>query len=158
MASDDRQQRSRAGSAKVLNNGANPSAPPGSSDPQSRLTASKRERAAVNGVSASAAVLLLSSAFGYPLSTTHVAIGSIIGSGGLYSLSLGPNRARAATAGADGGDSDVLVGGSAAGMVLAALAFLIILAAVGRRIYEIYQIGHPPRRPGSDREVRKSTR
>jgi hypothetical protein len=62
--------------------------------------------------------------------------------GGLYSLSLGPNRARAA--GADGGaDSDVLIGGSVLGMVLAALAFLIVLAAVGWSIYEIYQIGHP---------------
>ena len=62
--------------------------------------------------------------------------------GGLYSLSLGPNRARAA--GADGGaDSDVLVGGSVIGIVLAVLAFLIVLAAVGWSIYEIYQIGHP---------------
>jgi hypothetical protein len=64
--------------------------------------------------------------------------------GGLYALSLGPNRARAATAGADGGaDSDVLVGGSVLGMVLAAIAFLIVLAAIGWSIYEIYQIGHP---------------
>jgi hypothetical protein len=62
--------------------------------------------------------------------------------GGLYSLSLGPRRARAA--GADGGaDSDVLIGGSVMGMVLAAIAFLIVLAAVGWSIYEIYQIGHP---------------
>ena len=61
---------------------------------------------------------------------------------GLYSLSLGPRRAK--LAGADGGaDSDVLVGGSAIGMVLAAIAFLIILAAIGWGIYEIYQIGHP---------------
>jgi hypothetical protein len=64
--------------------------------------------------------------------------------GGLYSLSLGPNRARASAVGADGGtDSDVLVGGSVIGMVLAAIAFLIILAAVGWCIYEIYEIGHP---------------
>ena len=64
--------------------------------------------------------------------------------GGLYALSLGPHRARAATAGADGGaDSDVLVGGSVLGMVLAAIAFLIVLAAVGWSIYEIDQIGHP---------------
>jgi hypothetical protein len=63
--------------------------------------------------------------------------------GGLYSLSLGPNRARAATAGADGGDSDVLVGGSVIGTVLAAIAFLIILAAIGWSIYEIYTLGHP---------------
>ena len=61
--------------------------------------------------------------------------------GGLYSLSLGPRRAR--VAGADGTDSDVLVGGSVVGMVLAAIAFLIVLAAIGWSIYEIYQIGHP---------------
>jgi len=63
--------------------------------------------------------------------------------GGLYALSLGPNRARAATAGAEGGDSDVLVGGSVTGMVLAAIAFLIILAAIGWSVYEIYYLGHP---------------
>jgi hypothetical protein len=63
--------------------------------------------------------------------------------GGLYALSLGPNRARAATAGAEGGDSDVLVGGSVVGMVLAAVAFLIILAAIGWSVYEIYTLGHP---------------
>ncbi|HXT90680.1 MAG TPA: hypothetical protein VN714_15615 [Trebonia sp.] len=63
--------------------------------------------------------------------------------GGLYALSLGPNRARAATAGADGGDSDVLIGGSVAGMVLAAIAFLIVLAAIGWSVYEIYTLGHP---------------
>jgi hypothetical protein len=63
--------------------------------------------------------------------------------GGLYSLSLGPNRARAAAAGADGADSDVLVGGSIVGMVLAAIAFLIILAAIGWCVYEIYTLGHP---------------
>ncbi len=62
--------------------------------------------------------------------------------GGLYALSLGPNRARAAGAGADT-DSDVLVGGSVTGMVLAAIAFLIVLAAIGWGIYEVYQIGHP---------------
>jgi hypothetical protein len=63
--------------------------------------------------------------------------------GGLYSLSLGPHRARAATAGADGGDSDVLVGGSVIGIAIAVLCFLIVLAAIGWSIYEIYQIGHP---------------
>jgi hypothetical protein len=61
--------------------------------------------------------------------------------GGLYTLSLGPRRAQAA--GADGTDSDVLVGGSMLGMVLAAIAFLVVLAAIGWSIYEIYQIGHP---------------
>jgi hypothetical protein len=50
-----------------------------------------------------------------------------------------------ATAGADGGDeSDALVGGNVLGMVLAAIAFLIVLAAIGWGIYEVYQIGHPP--------------
>ena len=63
--------------------------------------------------------------------------------GGLYSLSLGPHRARAAAAGGDGGDSDVLVGGSVAGIAIAVVCFLIVLAAVGWSIYEIYQIGHP---------------
>jgi hypothetical protein len=61
--------------------------------------------------------------------------------GGLYSLSLGPRRAQ--TAGADGADSDVIVGGSIIGIVLAVIAALIILAAIGWSIYEIYQIGHP---------------
>ena len=63
--------------------------------------------------------------------------------GGLYSLSLGPNRTRAAAAGGDGAESDVLVGGSIAGLVLAATAFLIVLAAVGWSVYEIYTLGHP---------------
>jgi hypothetical protein len=63
--------------------------------------------------------------------------------GGLYTLSWGPKTAR--TAGADGGaDSDVVVGGNVLGMVLAAIAFLIVLAAIGWGIYEVYQIGHPP--------------
>jgi hypothetical protein len=66
--------------------------------------------------------------------------------GGLYAMSLGPHRARAATAGGEGGDSDVLIGGSIVGLVLAILAFLIVLAAVGWSIYEIYQIGHPAKK------------
>jgi hypothetical protein len=78
-----------------------------------------------------------------------VVFGLIAGAGlpalfaaGLYSLSLGPRRAR--LAGADGGaDSDVLIGGSVIGMVVAAICFLVILAAIGWGIYEIYQIGHP---------------
>ena len=62
--------------------------------------------------------------------------------GGLYTLSWGPKTAH--TAGADGGaDSDVVVGGNVLGMVLAAIAFLIVLAAIGWGIYEVYQIGHP---------------
>ena len=65
--------------------------------------------------------------------------------GGLYTLSWGPRTGKLATAGADGGgDSDALVGGNVLGMVLAAIAFLIVLAAIGWGIYEVYQIGHPP--------------
>jgi hypothetical protein len=62
--------------------------------------------------------------------------------GGLYALSQGP---RTRVAGADGTytDSDALVGGSAIGVVLAAIAFLIVLAAIGWGVYEVYQIGHP---------------
>ena len=60
---------------------------------------------------------------------------------GLYSLSRGPRTAR--TAGAAGTDSDVLVGGSTLGMVVAAICFLAVLAAIGWGIYEIYQLGHP---------------
>lgn len=56
---------------------------------------------------------------------------------GLYSLSKGPK-----TAGA-GADSDVVVGGNPAGMLVAAICFLIVLAAIGWGIYEVYQIGHP---------------
>src|ERR1700728_4367777 len=64
--------------------------------------------------------------------------------GGLYTLSWGPRTGTVATAGADGGDdSDALVGGNVLGMVLAAIAFLIVLAAIGWGIYEVYQIGHP---------------
>ena len=56
---------------------------------------------------------------------------------GLFSLSKGP---RAQTAGAD---SDVLVGGSVVGVVIAAVCVLVVLAAIGWGIYEVYQIGHP---------------
>ena len=73
-----------------------------------------------------------------------VVFGLVLGAGlpslfavGLFSLSRGP-RARAA-----GTDSDVLVGGNPLGIVLAAVCFLIILAAIGWGIYEVYQIGHP---------------
>jgi hypothetical protein len=62
--------------------------------------------------------------------------------GGLYALSQGP---RTRLAGADGSstDTDALVGGSIIGMLLAAIAFLIVLAAIGWGVYEVYQIGHP---------------
>jgi hypothetical protein len=73
-----------------------------------------------------------------------VVFGLVLGAGlpslfavGLFSLSKGP---RAQTAGAD---SDVLVGGSVAGMFIAAFCFLVVLAAIGWGIYEVYQIGHP---------------
>ena len=59
---------------------------------------------------------------------------------GLYALSRGP---RLQTAGADSEDSGTLAGGSVPGMVIAAICFLIVLAAIGWGIYEIYQIGHP---------------
>ena len=36
-----------------------------------------------------------------------------------------------------------VVGGNVLGMVIAAICFLIILAAIGWGIYEVYQIGHP---------------
>ena len=62
--------------------------------------------------------------------------------GGLYALSQGP-RTRLAAADGTTTDTDVLVGGSIVGMVLAAIAFLIVLAAIGWGIYEVYQIGHP---------------
>lgn len=73
-----------------------------------------------------------------------VVFGLIAGAGlpalfatGLVALSKG---GRARTAGAD---SDVLVGGNPVGIVLAALCFLVVLAAIGWGIYEVYQIGHP---------------
>ena len=56
-------------------------------------------------------------------------------------LAKGP---RAQTAGAD---SDAVVGGSLAGMVVAALCFLIVLAALAWGIYEVYKIGHPAPAP-----------
>lgn len=78
-----------------------------------------------------------------------VVFGLIAGAGlpalfalGMLSLGRGPKAARATTAG--GADSDdVLVGGSTLGMAGAAISFLIVLAAIGWGIYEIYQIGHP---------------
>jgi hypothetical protein len=79
-----------------------------------------------------------------------VVFGLIAGAGlpalfafGLRELSL-PGGGRTQTAGAGGDtDSDRLVGGNPVGMVIAAICFLIILAAVGWGIYEVYQIGHP---------------
>ena len=57
---------------------------------------------------------------------------------GMRALALPGSRVQTA-----GADSDHLVGGNVLGMVVAAICFLIILAALGWGIYEIYQIGHP---------------
>jgi hypothetical protein len=85
-----------------------------------------------------------------------VVFGLIAGAGlpaifaaGMFSLSRGPRTARAAGAGAGtatgaaAADSDVLVGGSTIGLVGAAICFLVVLAAIGWGVYEVYQIGHP---------------
>jgi cytochrome c biogenesis factor len=76
-----------------------------------------------------------------------VVYGLIFGAGlpalfaiGLRTLSW-PGGTRVQTAG--GGDSDHLVGGNILGMVIAAIIFLAILAALGWCVYEVYQIGHP---------------
>jgi hypothetical protein len=62
---------------------------------------------------------------------------------GLYALSRGP-RLATATAGPDGADtSDTVVGGSVIGMIVAAICFLIILAAIGWGVHYIYVSGHP---------------
>jgi len=56
---------------------------------------------------------------------------------GLLSLSRGPKTRTA------GADSEDIVGGSLAGMIIAAVCFLVVLAAIGWGIYEVYRIGHP---------------
>jgi hypothetical protein len=82
-----------------------------------------------------------------------VVVGLIAGAGlpalfaiGMVALSQ-PGGARAQAAGAGGGsetvESDSLVGGSVLGMIAGAICFLIVLAAIGWGIYEIYQSGHP---------------
>jgi hypothetical protein len=63
---------------------------------------------------------------------------------GLRALALGGGTATA-TAGdttATGG-SDKLVGGSPVGMIAAGVCFLVVLAAIGWSIYEIWYLGHP---------------
>jgi hypothetical protein len=66
---------------------------------------------------------------------------------GMTSLTRGGRGSRGATATAGtagpGGGNDVLIGGSAIGMMIAAICFLIVLAAIGWGIFEIYQSGHP---------------
>jgi hypothetical protein len=73
-----------------------------------------------------------------------VVFGLIAGAGlpaifaaGLYSLSRGPKTRTA------GADSDVVIGGNPAGVLVAAVCFLIVLAAIAWGIYEVYKIGHP---------------
>jgi hypothetical protein len=69
---------------------------------------------------------------------------------GLRTLSW-PSGARVQTAGAGAGaagagptaDNDRLIGGNVLGLIIAAIIFLIILAALGWSVYEVYQIGHP---------------
>jgi hypothetical protein len=56
---------------------------------------------------------------------------------GLYSLSKGPKTQTA------GGDSDVVIGGNPVGILVAAICFLVVLAAIAWGIYEVYKIGHP---------------
>jgi hypothetical protein len=62
-----------------------------------------------------------------------------------------PGGARVQTAGAGAGsaggdlgaDNDRLIGGNVLGMIIAVIIFLIILAALGWCVFEVYQIGHP---------------
>jgi hypothetical protein len=84
-----------------------------------------------------------------------VVVGLIAGAGlpalfavGMVALSL-PGGGRAQTAGASGetAKSDSLVGGNVLGMIAGAICFLIVLAAIGWGIYEVYQIGHPAPTP-----------
>jgi hypothetical protein len=73
-----------------------------------------------------------------------VVYGVVLGAGlpalfavGLVALSKGPK------AQTEGGDSDALIGGNPLGMLIAAICFLAVLAAIGWGIWEVYQIGHP---------------
>jgi hypothetical protein len=61
---------------------------------------------------------------------------------GLRTLAWPGGGARVQTAGADS-DSDQVVGGNILGMIIAVIIFLVILAALGWCVYEVYQIGHP---------------
>ena len=58
-------------------------------------------------------------------------------SAGLVALAQGPKTASA------GPDSDVVVGGNPARLLAAGFCFLVVLAAIGWAVYEIYTIGHP---------------
>src|SRR3984957_8930813 len=93
--------------------------------------------------SASAAIILLSSNFGYSLSTTHVATGSIIGSGlGKRGAEVRWNVAgRMATAWLFTLPSSAIVGAAAYGLAdgirhtLGVIVVLIVLAALGGFIF-----------------------
>jgi hypothetical protein len=68
---------------------------------------------------------------------------------GLSALSRGPRVATASGgsgAGSDADASDTVVGGSIVGMIVAAICFLIILAAIGWGIHYIYVSGHPAKK------------
>ncbi|HUN36436.1 MAG TPA: hypothetical protein VMU95_30950 [Trebonia sp.] len=65
---------------------------------------------------------------------------------GLSALSRGPRVATAAVGGGTGSDaesSDTVYGGSIIGLIIAAICFLVILAAIGWGIHYIYVAGHP---------------
>ena len=79
-----------------------------------------------------------------------VVFGLIAGAGlpslfalGMVSLARGPKTQTA------GADSDAVVGGNPLNTAIAAVCFLIVLAAIGWGIYEIYKIGHPAPAPST---------
>jgi hypothetical protein len=57
---------------------------------------------------------------------------------GLRALVMPGSRVQTA-----GADSDHVYGGNVLGLIIASICFLIILAALGWGIYEVYPIGHP---------------
>jgi len=67
---------------------------------------------------------------------------------GLSALSRGPRvaTAGAGSAGSDAESSDTVYGGSIIGLIIAAICFLIILAAIGWGIHYIYVSGHPAKK------------
>jgi hypothetical protein len=74
-----------------------------------------------------------------------VVFGLVAGAGlpALFALGLLALSAKGSRAQTAGGDSDQIIGGNPAGIVAAAFCFLIVLAAIGWSVYEVYQIGHP---------------
>ena len=78
-----------------------------------------------------------------------VVLGLVAGAGlpalfaiGLRTLAL-PGGSRAKTAGADGAESDAIVGGSMVGLIIGGRCFLIVLAAIGWSVWAIYESGRP---------------